>query len=423
MNWRHSRLGRVWSSVSNYGLSAGLQDALARWSRQRLGIAQDVLGDYSWALNEDRPATLRAPATGPLKINWLVPNVSKASGGLLTLTRAIYHLERWGHQHRIYLVGRTTLSGTQATELVRKYYFPIKAEVELFSGAVADSDALVATLWRTAYAARALGNTARKFYFVNDLEHLFYPEGSLCEFARQTYRWGFHGIAVGQWIADVLHSEFGMECSAFGFSYDRGIYSPNGSRRLPDAKKRVLFYARATSERRGFELGVLALSLVAKKMPDTEFVLLGFPPRSIQLPFAAILPGTLTIPELAALYRSCNVALVLSLTNLSLLPLELMACGCAVVSNSGPNVEWLLSDETTQLASPTPEALADAILALLSNEQLRSRKAAAGLAFAEGTNWTSEIKAIEAAFYRGLNVPFPDKPSEARAIVDTRSNS
>jgi glycosyltransferase involved in cell wall biosynthesis len=409
MTWSYSRLGRVWSSVSNYGLSAGLQDALARWSRHRLHIAQDVLGDYSWVLNEDRPATLRTPATGPLRINWLVPNVSEASGGFFNVIRAIYHLERWGHQHRIYVVGKSTLNGAQATKLVRKYYFPIKAEVELFKGTVANSDALVATLWRTAYAARALGNTARKFYFVQDLEHLFYPEGSLGEFTKQTYRWGFHGITAGRWIADVLQTEFGMECSAFGFSYDREIYSPHGARRLADGKKRVLFYARATTERRGFELGILALSLVAKKMQETEFVLVGFPPRSIQLPFAAIFPGTLTIPELAALYRSCSVALVLSLTNLSLLPVELMACGCAVVSNSGPNVEWLLSDETTQLANPTPEALADAILALLSNEQLRSRKAAAGLALAQRTDWASEIKTIESAFYRGLNAPFPDK--------------
>jgi O-antigen biosynthesis protein len=409
MNWRESSLGRVWASVSNYGVRAGLQDALARWSRQRLGIAQDVLGDYSWVLNDDHPATLRAPTTGPLRINWLVPNVSKASGGFFNVIRAIYHLERSGHEHRIYVVGRTTLNGPQATELVRKHYFPIRAEVELFNGAVADSDALVATLWRTAYAARALGNTARKFYFVQDLEHLFYPEGSLSEFTKQTYRWGFHGITAGQWIADVLHSEFGMECTAFGFSYDRETYSPNGIRCLPDAKKRVLFYARATTERRGFELGVLALSLVAKKMPETEFVLIGFPPRSIQLPFPAILCDVLTASELAALYRSCAVALVLSLTNLSLLPVELMACGCAVVSNSGPNVEWLLSDETAQLAGHTPKALADAILALLSDEQLRSRKAAAGLALAQRTDWVSEIKAIESAFYRGLNVPFPGK--------------
>ena len=38
-----------------------------------------------------------------------------------------------------------------------------------------------------------------------------------------------------------------------------------GSRLLPAGKKRVLFYARPETERRGTELGILALSLVAKK--------------------------------------------------------------------------------------------------------------------------------------------------------------
>jgi glycosyltransferase involved in cell wall biosynthesis len=409
MRWRESVFGKVWASVSNYGLLAGLQDAVARWGRSRLRIPQNVLGDYGWVLCQDRRATLQPPKPGPLRINWLVPSVAGSSGGLFNIFRAIQELENWGHKQRIYTIGERTIGGERARESVREHYFPIESEIELFNGAVSDSDALVATSWMTAYAARSLANTARKFYFVQDLEHLFYPEGSLCEFARQTYRWRFYGITAGQWIADVLQKEFGMECSAFGFSYDRGTYSLKGSRRFPDGKKRVLFYARATSERRGFELGILALSLVAKKMPNTEFVLVGLPRRSIQLPFPAVFLGTLPAGQLAALYRSCSVALVLSHTNLSLLPLELMACGCAVVSNSGPNVEWLLTHETAQLARPTPEALADAVLTLLENEQLRACKAAAGLALAERTDWISEIKSIESAFYRGLNVPCPDK--------------
>ena len=131
---------------------------------------------------------------------------------------------------------------------------------------------------------------------------------------------------------------------------------------------------------------------------------MGLPRRSIQMPFSAVFLETLPASELPALYRSCEVALVLSHTNLSLLPLELMACGCAVVSNSGPNVEWLLTEDSAQLATPTPEALSEAILSLLRDEQLRALKVTAGLALAEGTDWVSEIKAIESALYRGLNV-------------------
>lgn len=408
MKWRESRLGKVWTSVSTHGLVGGLQDALARWARNRPRVPQDVLGEYSWVLTQDCPPALQPPLSGPLRINWLIPGFGKEkSGGLLNIFRSIYHLERAGHTIRIYAVAKGSISSALLTELAQDY-FPIKTTVELFQGQVVDSDALVATNWISAYTARGLGNTARKFYFVQDLEHLFYAEGSLCEFARQTYRWGFYGVTLGPWIADVLRREFGMECSHFGFSFDREVYSVEGERRLPNGKKRVIFYARPSTERRGFELGVLALSIVAKEMPETEFVLVGFPPQSIRLPFPALLPGVLSPRELAGLYRSCQIALVLSHTNLSLLPLELMACGCAVVSNSGSNVEWLLKAETTQLADSTPEALADAVLTLLQNDELRAQKTAAGLALAQRTNWLSEIKVIESAFYQGLKTPVPE---------------
>ena len=405
MSLLDSRIRKVWSLISSHGLRAGFKDAISRWLQSRLSVPRNVLRDYGWVLNQDCPAILETPNPGPLRINWIVPDVGQGIGGLLNIFRTIHQLERWGHKQRVYVAGKSVASGEQIKELVREHYFPITTEVEIYAGNVIDSDALIATSWRTAYVARTLANTARKFYFVQDLEHLFYPQGSLCEFAKQTYRWGFHGITLGQWIADVLSREFGMECSAFGFSYDRGIYSPNGSRRFPDEKKRVLFYARPSTERRGFELGILAMSLVAKRMPSAEFVLVGFPPQSIQLPFSAVLPGILAPSDLAALYRSCTIALVLSHTNLSMLPLELMACGCAVVSNSGPNVEWLLTGQTAQIASPSPEALADSMLALLEDEQLRARKVAAGLSFAESTDWSTEITTIETILYQCLKIP------------------
>jgi glycosyltransferase involved in cell wall biosynthesis len=407
MSWRDSHLGKVWLSISSYGLRAGIRDAAARWAGKHLSIPQDVYRDYAWILNENRPAALPASPGKSLRINWLVPSVAANSGGLFNIFRAVHELEKWGHQQRIYTVGERTRGGEEARQSIRKNYFPIQSEVEWFNGAVEDSDVLVATSWMTAYAARSVANTAGKFYLIQDLEYLFYPPGSLAEFAKQTYQWNFYGITAGPWIASVLQDEFGMQCSSFTFSYDRSTYSREGSRRLATPRKRVLFYARATSARRGFELGVLALYLVSKQMPEVEFVLVGLPRDSVQMPFPALFLGMLPASDLAALYRSCDVALVLSHTNLSLLPLELMACGCAVVSNSGPNVEWLLTEDVAQIAEPNPTALADAILALLQDELLRSRKAEAGLRLAESTQWTTEIKAIESAFYRGLNVSAP----------------
>jgi len=407
MSLRVSPIGKVKTLVSRYGLRAGLQNAIAHWARSRLSAPDDMLQEYGWVLNEDRPPDLAAPKAGPLRINWIVPSVSKGSGGLRNIFRIIQYLEQWGHKNQIYTLGAWATGGKGVQEFVQKSYFPIQAPIEQFTGRVADSDALVASNWMTAYAVRTLANTAQKFYLVQDLEHNFHAAGSLAEFAKETYRWGFQGITLGNWIAEVLEGEFGMPSSPFGFSYDRDVYAFDGDRRS-GPRKRALFYARPNTERRGFELGVLALSLLAKRRPDVEVVLVGFPPRKMRFPFSAILPGIVSPAELAAWYHKCDIALVLSHTNVSMLPLELMASGCAVVSNTGPNVEWLLGDEVCQLAHPNPQSLAEAMLELLEDDRLRLKKIAAGVAFAEATDWASEVRKIEAAFYRGLNLRLND---------------
>jgi len=365
---------------------------LRQLAQKYANIPVDVLNSYQWVLNEDNPAQLTPRTTGPLRINWIVPGIRAAQGGWFNIVRTIQQLESWGHENRLYVLGEVP---DDAKDLISKRYFPIQSEVHMLTDRVKDSDALVATSWPTAYAVRAIPNTARKFYFIQDLEHMFYAPGSLHTFARDTYNFGFHGITAGTWIADVLKRQFNMQCSPFGFSYDRDAYTNAGDRMLPPGKKRVLFYARPETERRGFELGILTLSLVAKRLPNVEFTLAGFPHDSPDLPFTVINPGVLPISRLGALYRSCDVALVLSHTNLSLLPLELMACGCAVVSNSGPNAEWLLSEHNSRLANLEPASLAEALIVILQDDELRNRQVERALGFVQSTDWAKEIKTIE----------------------------
>jgi len=60
-------------------------------------------------------------------------------------------------------------------------------------------------------------------------------------------------------------------------------------------------------------------------------------------------------------------------------------------------VEWLLSRETAHLAQADPKALADSIIDLFHSDTLRRRQIQAGLALAETTSWTKELRAIESA--------------------------
>ena len=394
------RLKKTWALLRERGVVPGLKHAARHWLEDRMRVNADVFGDLSFVYGDLVPPALTSQNHAGLTITWIIPQFALGSGGHHNIFSAIVDLETAGHRNQIYLVGGSDAEARLSTEIARRYYAPITCEIQLFREQVADSDALVATSWETAYRVRSLGNTCRKFYFVQDLEYQFYSEGSLRELAAQTYRWGFYGITGGDWIAAELMKNFNMPCSSFRFWYDTQLYRP-----IPESqtdRKRILFYARPRTARRGFDLGLLALGLVAKEVPDTEFILPGMTPRDAELPFRATFPGVLAVQRLPALYSSVTASLVLSHTNLSLLPVELMACGCPVVSNRGPNVEWLLSDQNCLLADPTPECLAEKLIRLLKDDDLRNKYSQAGLRFAASIDRKQEIAKIERAFRIGL---------------------
>jgi O-antigen biosynthesis protein len=133
-------------------------------------------------------------------------------------------------------------------------------------------------------------------------------------------------------------------------------------------------------------------------LPGVEIVLAGWDLSGLKIDFPHYSAGNVALSQLAALYSQCDAGLVLSFTNVSLAPLELMACGCPVVSNRGPHVEWLLNDRNSVLADPAPDSLADALFRVLTNDEFRADIIEAGLRFAEATDWGEESMRVAAAF-------------------------
>jgi O-antigen biosynthesis protein len=245
----------------------------------------------------------------------------------------------------------------------------------------------VATAWMTAYEVRRFHPTVHRCYFVQDFEPYFYPVGSMSTLCEATYGFGFFGITAGDWLASKLSEGYGMRTSAVGFSCDHQIYRP-----LPrtDMRPRVLFYGRPSTERRAFELGLLALHSVCEARPEIEVVFVGGRLDDYELPFRHRCEGMLDFHGLATLYSECDAAVVLSMTNASLLPLELMACGVPVISNRAPCTAWLLNDEIAQLAEPTVEGIAGAVTAVMDDPERRTQLKDAGLRAASRTSWDEE---------------------------------
>lgn len=326
-------------------------------------------------------------------INWVIPEVGIGSGGHLNIFRMIFNMENQGMTCRIIIDGETQFkTGEKAREVIRKHFFPVNAEVSIGRESLKPAWTTFATSWQTAYTVRDFRGTKEKFYFVQDFEPYFYPHGSHYLFAEQTYKMGFKAVTAGGWLAEKLHDEYGMETFKMGFSYDKDLYRCY-PRRDKDTR-RIFFYARPVTTRRAFELGLFVLETVHKKLPDVSFILAGWDIEPYHVPFPHLNAGTLALKELPDLYSQCDVSLIISCTNLSLLPLEIMACGCPVVINTGKNNEWLLNNDIALLTEPTVEDLSNALIEILENPGLRDKLSKNGQEFASSTSWEKEASRV-----------------------------
>ena len=325
----------------------------------------------------------------PLVINWVVSEPFRGSGGHTDIFRIVRYLSRFGHEQNVYVVPAQAFAGMSDREMaatIAQDFFDIEAEVRCWTGQVQDADVTIATHWSTAYLVNELTNGGLKCYFVQDFEPYFHPMGTMYLKAEHTYRLPFLFITLGKWLAEVCR-RYGGEADYFDLAVDRDVFYPRPVERQSD-RLSIAFYARPSTPRRCFELGVEALRKVWERHPDVDIFLFGADTLPHRIPFPHTNLGILDQESLAQLFSGVDVGLVLSSTNCSLIPLEMMACKCAVVDLKMEPVEAVLThEENALLADPTPEAVAETILRLLEDPDLARRLSLAARANAERFSW------------------------------------
>lgn len=337
-------------------------------TRSSLVRYEDALA-ADWAIPHPAVAQLRTITAKRPIVAWVMSPPGANSGGHQNIFRFIRILEQAGYEARIYLYA--TFDEQPPKEVRRRVsssssYSAVSASIERYpdDGLPADVDALVATSWETAYRSLRDSSSARRLYFVQDFEPLFYPTGTESQLAENTYRFGFTGITAGRWLADRLHREFGMQTYSFDFGVDAQHYSLQNT----GERDAVFFYARPETPRRGFELGAMALDIFARERPGYRIILAGQNLARLDLPFAHTTFGNLPVAELNEVYNQCVAGLVMSLTNMSLLPLELLAAGVKPVVNDAPNNRMVVADNPfIDFARASPTSLAAALTAAVDH--------------------------------------------------------
>lgn len=355
-----------------------------------------------WSRPHPAVVSPRPVGDGPLVVAWIMSPPGANSGGHQNIFRFIDFMEKAGHTVRVYLYSNgapyspaevtALLAGSTSYPNVSAVVADLPAE-----GVPDDVDAIFATGWETAYPSFNDPSLAHRFYFVQDFEPSFYPAGSEHALAENTYRFGFTAITAGGWLSRKLADEYGMRASHFDFGSDGSQY--HLTNRGP--RSEVFFYARPATERRGFDLGIMALSIVAQRRPDLVINLVGEDMRYHDVPFRHVNLAGLEVSSLNDIYNRCAVGLVLSFTNMSLLPLELLGAGVIPVVNDAPNNRLVSENEFIEFTPSSPQALADRILAVIDRADLVEHAIAASESV-DAARWSDAGEQFLSSFERSV---------------------
>jgi glycosyltransferase involved in cell wall biosynthesis len=265
----------------------------------------------------------------------------------------------------------------------------LHVDFEGWSGA----DLVLGTGWQI--RALLLPGATGRAYLVQDHEPEFYGASAERMFAETTYRQGLHCIAASEWLAELLRRRYGASVSHFDLAVDESTYHSTGAQRRDDL---VAFYARGVTPRRAVPLGLLALEELARRRPALEIAVFG-DDRGLHVPFKHTNLGLLDPAGLAQLYSRATIGMVFSLTNPSLVGLEMLACGLPCVELATPSIlRTFGADGPLQLADPHPLRVSSAVEQLLDDPARREHMGRAGISFMDDRTWGKAVRQVE----RGL---------------------
>lgn len=358
----------------------------------------------------DGPAPLLEPIEGMserrrLRIAMVIPEFARGSGGHSLLLQIFSRLERRGHICSVwvhdYSGGLRRVPAGRLRRDINQFFTPIAGPVYNGLDDWHGADVVLATGWQTAHPVLLLDRCFARVYVVNDHEPEFYATSAESALAADTYRHGMHCLAGSPWLRDVVTERYHGSADVFEYGVDHGVYKPRPIERRRDT---VVYYARGETPRRAVPLGLLALAELHRRRPDIRIVLFGsiFP---VQTSFPHTQLGVLDSVELSWLYSEATVGLSLSMTNFSLIPKEMMACGLPCVDLAGASAESIFGKAgPLELAELNPLAIADALERLLTDQDLWERRSEAGLAYVKNQTWDRAADAVETGIRHALRM-------------------
>jgi glycosyltransferase involved in cell wall biosynthesis len=350
----------------------------------------------------------------PLRITFLLPGSGHLpTGGAKVVYEYANHLSRRGHRVSVIHPGRNASASTpfqvvrgavafvqrSATRSFRpQSWFKIEPRVRMLwvptlsSRFIPDADVVLATAWGTAeWIADYPASKGEKYYLVQSWETWDGPE----ERVRATWTAPLKKIVIARWLRDIA-DELGVECSYIpnGIDFDQfGLDTPMQSRNPNQVM--MLYHSHPV---KGTADGLDALSLVAKEVPNLQVTMFGVSAPDTPLPRWIQYRRLPRQWDLRKCYNQASIFISPSRTEgWPLPPAEAMFCGAALVATDiGGHREYAVHGKTALLSpARAPEKLAENVLRLMRQPELRMRIAQQGHECIGQCSWNKAVDSFE----------------------------
>jgi glycosyltransferase involved in cell wall biosynthesis len=242
------------------------------------------------------------------------------------------------------------------------------------------------------------------FYFVQHYESLFFDKSYQLGYRRyikDTYKYFENIVTVSKWLGDKIYEHTGKRSTVINPGIDLDIFRPLKSEK--DDIKTVLCLGVNTIWKGNADI-IKAMEIVYEKCRRVKLIIVGRTEIEVksEIPYEQ---RQASDEELAELYSSCNVYVLGSwYEGYPAPPLEAMACGAPVVSTDNLGIrEYGIDGKNCLIVPPrNPEAMANAILRLLSDKDLCQKLSEEGLKTARQFTWDKTVDKIEKRFEQTL---------------------
>lgn len=273
----------------------------------------------------------------------------------------------------------------------RGHLFTMEDLSHMISGEKKSADLVVASSWDTVSFAKKL--PGYKMYFVQDYEPYFYQFGEIFLLAKKTYEQGLHMVSLGAWNKKMIERECRpvSAIDVIDFPYEAAEYPFRERDFLTYQNKKTLrlaVYLKYYGKRLPCIIPDLLCKLKKLLAEENIVLLVDYfgEAESFHAPGGRNL-GMLNKEELRNLYYNSDFGMVASLSNISLVPYEMLSAGLPVIEFADGTFSEFFPEGSATLIGLSAEELCGKLLALLREPEKLKLQLSRARAYMDGLGW------------------------------------